>query len=344
MRILHILQSPRISGAENVVADICMMFNGEYEMMYCSPDGSIRQALKDRGVSYLPLNEMNSREVRRAIKTYQPDIIHAHDIRATILAALVSGKIPVISHLHGNAEDMRRLSFKSVLYMLASYRLKQIIVVSMSCLDNYIFRDHIKRKTHLLTNILYMPRIKKLIDMDEEDYSFDFAFFGRLAYPKNPQRVAYVATEILKKCPDVTFGVIGNGEMKDDMELIFKLNAVRDRVQFTGRLSYPYKAIETAKCMLLCSRYEGTPIAVLEAMSLGVPIVSTRVDGLIKIVENDINGILSDDDDTLVKAVIRVLSNVEYQNLLSKNAKESMMSHNCVTKYKNCLRDIYKCL
>lgn len=71
MRILHILQTPRISGAENVVADICMMFEGNIDMMYCSPDGPIRQALEDRGVEFSSLRRKIS-DLKGIIKNTNP--------------------------------------------------------------------------------------------------------------------------------------------------------------------------------------------------------------------------------------------------------------------------------
>ena len=49
MKVLHILASNRFSGAENVVCQIVDMFKGEIEMAYCSPDGDIRNSLKEIG-------------------------------------------------------------------------------------------------------------------------------------------------------------------------------------------------------------------------------------------------------------------------------------------------------
>jgi hypothetical protein len=52
-RILHILSTNTLSGAENVAADICMMFRDEYEMAYCSLDGPIKDSLCGRGVNFI---------------------------------------------------------------------------------------------------------------------------------------------------------------------------------------------------------------------------------------------------------------------------------------------------
>ena len=184
-RILHVLSTNRISGAENVAADICMMFKGEYDMIYASPDGSIRNSLKDRDVKYYSIKKLSFLEIKKVIKDIKPDIIHAHDIKATVISAISTINIPIISHLHGNAEDMRKITLKSLLYMMVSKRIKKIIYVSKSCLDEYYFKDRIKAKSIYLRNVVHYPRIKRLLEMDTTNYSFNFCYIGRLAYSKD---------------------------------------------------------------------------------------------------------------------------------------------------------------
>ncbi|SHE81959.1 glycosyltransferase [Caloramator proteoclasticus] len=341
MRILHLLSSNKLSGAENVAADICMMFKNELEMSYCSPDGSIKDALKDREVNFIPLKKLNIFEVRNAIKNFKPDIIHAHDVKATVIATLVSGKIPVVSHLHVNANNMSVISIKSLIYFISSFRVKKIISVSESCLEEYKFKNFIRNKTVVLKNIIYENRLKKLIEKDNKKYDFDFVYLGRLTYQKNPERVAKVASQVLKKCQDARFGVIGEGELKSEMEKIFREEGVIDRVTFTGRLPYPYKALKSAKCMLMCSRYEGLPIAILEAMALGVPIVSTPVDGITDLVENGVEGFLTSDDEKLAESVQSLLENNELFLEMSSNSITSFNEFNNESDYRNRLSDIY---
>ena len=57
MKILHLLQSNRFSGAENVVCQIIRMFENEpnIEMVYCSRDGQIREALNERNINYFKM-------------------------------------------------------------------------------------------------------------------------------------------------------------------------------------------------------------------------------------------------------------------------------------------------
>ena len=118
MKILHLLSTNSFSGAENVVCQIINMFDSDKDIMmaYCSPDGKIKEKLQEKKIDFLPLNKLNYSSIKKAIMDFEPDIIHAHDIKATIYASLFSKKCKIISHVHGNSIDMRKNIFKIVAF------------------------------------------------------------------------------------------------------------------------------------------------------------------------------------------------------------------------------------
>ena len=69
MKVLHLLQSDRFSGAENVVCQIIGVFkdNPDIEMAYCSRDGQIRDALDERRIKFYPITNLKISEVKRVI-------------------------------------------------------------------------------------------------------------------------------------------------------------------------------------------------------------------------------------------------------------------------------------
>ena len=70
MKILHLLQSDRFSGAENVVCQIFGMLRDapDIEMVYCSSDGQIREALAERGMRFIPLPTFRVGEIRKVLR------------------------------------------------------------------------------------------------------------------------------------------------------------------------------------------------------------------------------------------------------------------------------------
>ncbi len=83
--------------------------------------------------------------------------------------------------------------------MFAAKKAKRVIAVSESCINDYIFKKVIEKKTIVLKNIIYSKRLELLINKNSENYLFDFIFLGRLTDQKNPERIAKVASAVLKR-------------------------------------------------------------------------------------------------------------------------------------------------
>ena len=112
------LASNKFSGAENVVCTIINNTKEDYAMYYCSPKGPIENNLKEMNINYLPLEKLSVKEIKNIIKIIQPDVIHAHDNKATVLCSLFGKKYKVISHIHGNNKIMNTKNFKTILFNL----------------------------------------------------------------------------------------------------------------------------------------------------------------------------------------------------------------------------------
>jgi glycosyltransferase involved in cell wall biosynthesis len=341
MKVLHILNTRKLSGAENVAIEIISAFKDEVEMAYMSLEGEIRNSLAERSVKYFPVNHLSKNELSKWINEYKPDIIHAHDIRATIQAVRSANGTPVISHIHGNHDDMKKVSIKSLLYLLYSLRVKSIIAVSKSVVEDYAFSKVIRPNCRVIYNTMNKDRIIEKSQSENHEYHFDFVFLGRLAYPKDPLRVAEVATKVLKQIPNVKFGIIGDGDQKKLMEDFFIAEGVMDRVVFCGYLKNPYKALGQAKAMIMCSEYEGTPMAALESLILGKPIISTPVDGLKDIIVNGENGYISTNNDELAQYVCNVITNDRLRAKLQNGARKTAEEYSDINKYKAELMNIY---
>ena len=89
-KILHILRSNKFSGAENVVCQIINIFKTDknFEMVYVSPEGPIKDTLKEKNINYIPIKKLSFLEIKRVINEYKPDVIHAHDFTASVLVAI----------------------------------------------------------------------------------------------------------------------------------------------------------------------------------------------------------------------------------------------------------------
>jgi len=343
MKVMHVLNSRIYSGAEKVVCQIIKSFRDDVEMVYCSPDSDIvRQMLAEQNVTFLPMANMSTSELKRVIAKVKPDLIHAHDMRASFFSALCCGKIPLVSHIHNNAYDARGLSAKTVAYLLAGFKAKHILWVSNSSFEGYAFHKLFAKKSSVLYNIIDTEAIFVKKAQDENTYDFDMIYVGRLTFQKDPQRLMRLCARLKESKPDLKVAIVGTGELEEEVKnLCVELN-IQDNVHFLGFQSNPIKMVHDSKAMILTSRWEGTPMCALEAMALGTPVVSTPSDGMTDLLEDGFSGYLTNDDAVMAEDLLRIIRDPEHRTFLGENAKKKFAEINDAPKYKQAIFDCYK--
>ena len=345
MKVMHVLNSRIYSGAEKVVCQIIKSFREDagVEMVYCSPESDIvRQMLTEQGVTYLPMETMSTKELGRVIAEQKPDLIHAHDMRASFFSALCCGKIPLVSHIHNNAYDARGLSPKTVAYLLAGFRAKHILWVSNSSYEGYAFHKLFAKKSSVLYNIIDTEQIFEKKANDTNTYDYDMIYVGRLTFQKDPQRLMRLCARLKESKPDLKVAIVGTGELEAEVKALCEELKIQDNVQFLGFQPNPIKMIHDSKAMILTSRWEGTPMCALEAMALGTPVVSTPSDGMTDLLDDGVNGYLTDDDEKMAQNLLKIMTDSAHRTYLGENAKNKFAEINDAPKYKQAISDCYK--
>lgn len=343
MKVMHVLNSRIYSGAEKVVCQIIHAFQGEVEMVYCSPESDIvRKMVEGQGVTYLPMKTMSVSELSRVIREQKPDLIHAHDMRAGFFSALCCGKIPLVSHIHNNAYDARGLSPKTVGYLLAGFRAKHIFWVSQSSFDGYAFHKLFARKSSVLYNVIDADEIDTKLSQDSNTYDYDLIYVGRLTYQKNPQRLLRLCARLKESKPDLKVAIVGTGELEEELKALCKELNLEDTVRFLGFQPNPIKMVAGSKAMILTSRWEGTPMCALEAMALGTPVVSTPSDGMKDLLTDGVSGYLTESDEQMAVDLLKIFTQPEHRQLLAENARKKFDSLNDGEAYKRAIRTAYQ--
>ena len=342
MKVMHVLNSRIYSGAEKVVCQIIKAFRGDVEMVYCSPDSDIvRQMLSEQDVTFLPMEKMCTAELKRVIAEQKPDLIHAHDMRASFFSALCCGKIPLVSHIHNNAYDARGLSPKTVAYLLAGFKAKHILWVSNSSFEGYAFHKLFAKKSSVLYNIIDTEVIFDKKAQDETTYDYDMIYVGRLTFQKDPQRLMRLCARLKESKPDLKVAIVGTGELEEELKQLCEELGIQENVSFLGFQSNPIKMVHDSKAMILTSRWEGTPMCALEAMALGTPVVSTPSDGMKDLIDDGINGYLTDDDAVMAEKLLAIMKDPAHRNALGENARKKFNEINDAPKYRQAIYDCY---
>ena len=344
MKVMHVLNSRIYSGAEKVVCQIIKSFREDgVEMVYCSPDSEIvRKMLAEQDVTFLPMESMSVKNLRRVIDEQKPDLIHAHDMRASFFSALCCGSIPLVSHIHNNAYDARGLSPKTVAYLLAGFRAKHILWVSNSSYEGYAFHKLFAKKSSVLYNIIDTEQIFEKKAQDENTYDYDMIYVGRLTFQKDPQRLMRLCARLKESKPDLKVAIVGTGELEAEVKELCKELDIQDNVNFLGFRSNPIKMVHDSKAMILTSRWEGTPMCALEAMALGTPVVSTPSDGMKDLIDDGVNGYLTDDDAVMAEKLLKIMNEPDHRMLLSENTRKKFAQINDAPKYKEAISACYR--
>jgi glycosyltransferase involved in cell wall biosynthesis len=194
--------------------------------------------------------------------------------------------------------------------------------------SNYLFEAfHSQFKTVVIPNLL-----------DLKQYKFHSRSFEspRLLFVRafqdiyNPLMAVKVLHQLSNKYPQAKLGMVG--PFKDDsiheVKRYIKSNQLEYAIEITGKLS---KAdwIEKSRdynVFINTSKVDNTPVSVLEAMALGLGVVSTNVGGVPYIIENEKNGFLveSDDEVAMVKAIANLIENTDVAYLIRKNARQKV--------------------
>lgn len=308
------------SGAEKVAMDIINGLKNEYEFIYVTRKGKINEILKEKNIKYVNIRELSVKEVRRIVKECKPDIIHAHDYRASVIAAFSFIKVPIISHLHNNSPWLKKINLFSIIFMLTSFRIKRILAVSKSIENEYIFSSIIKNKIEVVGNPVSRESILDKIPKDTEiKKEYDICFSGRLTKQKNPIKFIEIVSKVKEKNKNVKVVMLGDGELRNSCkEKIRELN-LEDNIKLLGFVKNPYIIMAKSKIFCLTSDWEGYGLVVFEALTLGLPCVVSKVGGLVDIVDDNC-GKLCIKEKEFVDSINNILINTNIYKILRNGA------------------------
>lgn len=340
MKILHVLYSNKYSGAENVVCQIIELFKNDngVEMAYCSRSGQIKKVLQEKNIRFYPIKNLSKKELKKVVLDFKPDIIHAHDFRASVGCSKFAKKISIISHLHNNSPWLKKIGLKSIVYGWSCRKYEKILTVSNSVFDEFIFGKYFNKKLICVGNPVNIEVVRKKANELIYDKHYDICVCGRLTPPKNPFGVLNILSKLSFAFSAV---IIGDGELKD--RVLEKINELKlsDKVELVGFQDNPYPIMKNCKLLLMPSLWEGFGLVAVEALSLGLPVVCSNVGGLPTIVDDQCGKICHNDNE-YTNELVKLLQNKEYYDDKKTNAIRRSEELNNYQEYKNLLKFIYK--
>lgn len=341
-KIVHILNTNSYSGAENVVVTLISNLKKDinYECFYVSLDGPIAEILKQRNIAFYPIKKMNFSEIKRVIKLIEPDIIHCHDFTASIITSSCIKNIPIISHLHNNPIWIKTSNCKSLAYKFTLKKYSKILLVSDAILNEYKYSKKMKN-VEIISNPIDVKSITNYTIKDPHIKNYDIIFLGRLDEQKDPLRFIELINKLKVKHRGVSAAMVGNGSLrKNCAEKIEKLNLMGN-IDLLGFKENRFDYILNSKIMCITSKWEGFGLMAVEALSFGIPIVSTKVGGLTKIINEDC-GKFCKTDQEFISELDKLMTDTNYYIEKKKEAVRQANRLDNISTYINKVKCIYE--
>lgn len=163
----------------------------------------------------------------------------------------------------------------------------------------------------------------------------DLVNMGRLSEQKNQKLLIEAFSKIAAKYPENNLLIYGIGELKDELDTLIKEKGLEGRVILKGLTNDAQGVLSKAKAFVLSSDYEGMPNALMEALAVGVPSISTDCPcgGPRALIKSGENGLLVpvNDSEELALAMNSILANEAYSIELGEKARESAKKYETMT-------------
>lgn len=326
IRVIHLLSSNSLSGAEKVAMSIINSCTKDVESFYASPSGNIIHDLEKYEIKHIPIDRVTPFSIYKIIRQHKPDIVHAHDFRVSIKLAFTPINCKKISHIHQNPPWMNRLNLYTIIYLVSCFFYNTIYSVSNQIFKDTLIAKYFHSKIINAPNHINENEIKELASKELYDNKYDLMFVGRLSEEKDPLRFIKIVEEIAREKKHIKAVIVGDGNLRNICLDYIKSHNLNDNIDVLGYLPNPYPVMSSSKILVVTSKWEGFGLAAVEALVLGKPVIAPPVGGLINIV-NDKNGKLCSTDNDYHKHIISILSDVNVYNEASNYAKLSAELH-----------------
>jgi glycosyltransferase involved in cell wall biosynthesis len=278
-RLLHIIDSLAVGGAEKLLAGTINGLKNDYEqhlIILKGPETLLAEITAPCEFTNLNCTSfsnlfLQTQKVKSYIKKNRIEIVHSHLYEANLLARLATPKsVRLINSIHAISSlasyKINRLSLH--LEKITYKKRHELIAVSKAVLDDFDEWVKIKGKAEVLYNFIDE---KYFTEKPKTDYSLNqlkLVAIGNLRWQKN---YPYLLEAFKKIKGPVSLDIYGQGPMQDELQEIIDKNNLP--VKLCGVNNHLDKILPNYDAFVMASFYEGQPVSLLEATALGLPVL-----------------------------------------------------------------------
>ena len=326
MKLTFVTSTLHAGGSERVMSLLANTFAQKgYEVeIVCINKHLVFYPIDEKVKVWFAADEVTSPSIlqkvfwlRNHIKNDRPDVVIAFmlEVYCVTLASLIGVSVPVISseridpHFFGRA--------KGLLRWLLLRRTTHLVVQTVRIKDFY------SAKLQSRTTIIPNPVTDKVFSLTPTLKQKRIIAVGRLAYQKNYPMMFRAFAKVHHDFPDWQLVVYGNGPQKDEIRGVIERLGMEGHIILAGKSDHVVEEMNKSSLFVMSSDYEGMSNALLEAVCVGLPVISTDVSGARDLITEGVNGYIVPvgNERALTLALSSMLSSPEKMDEMGRQSK-----------------------
>lgn len=331
IKICHVISADLWGGAEAQAAalmcrladsaDVCVIVFNRGELYSRMEKSRIPVELADESV--LGLAGL-VRRVHSVLGKWRPNLVHVHGFKENLVAGIAARLrgIPIVRTHHGRGMIGAGKLHAHIERFNAALLTDGLIAVSKD-LAEFLRSSGISSKNlHVIRNGIALSAEAQRA-APRSDRTFTIGTVGRLVPVKNHKCLLEAFKRVHDEIDGARLIIVGEGPLAGQLESQAAELGISEQVLFAGfqRDVDPY--LRGLDVFVLSSLHEGVPMSLLEAMSMYIPVVCTRVGGIPEVIADNHNGVLVDSDDaeSLAAALKKIAADRSFAARLAENAR-----------------------
>ncbi len=331
MKIVHVVYSLEIGGAEVLVAQLCRIqrANG-HDVSICAYSclGAVGEVLREEGFDIFVPGEAHPAKTMgryfRRFRKLRPDVVHCHNPAPTLQAALparLAGAKSVVSTRHSLVAPPYDVAEERK-YSLMAHACDWIVgICEITCAN---LRGALPKHADKIVRVYNgATPIAREGFAELHKTGFTLLFVGRLAKIKDLGTLLRAVAIAAPDLPSLEFWIVGEGPVRGELEALARELCIAERVRFWGQRLDTAQFFSAADAFVMSSLSEGLPMSLLQAMSVGVPAVLTDVGGMAEVVRLSGGGLLAPVGDAagMAREIVRLAGDAALWEELSRRAR-----------------------
>ena len=340
-RIAHVISTPSgVAGAERVVGSLIAhgRERGSDQLLLNpfardSEHAAIRQLcapVEYRGFSSTTLRGVPGLAGRLAteIRRWRPDLVHVHLFHAEVLMAALRPLIRaplILTHHHGDdlLRQQRRVAARADRW--AGRRFDRVVAVS-----GWVSAFLVHGYGYPASKVTLIPNgwIGQPVPRPDQPSQPTVICIANFREQKGHRTLLSAFVRVRDSLPNARLLLIGEGGLERSLRNYAAALGIADAVKFRGWVEDVWPLLAKSDVFALPSRWEPAGIAVMEAMAAGLPVVASRVGGLVELIDDRRTGFLitPDDPDALARRLVSLLGSRDERERIGREARRRVDS------------------